>query len=296
MKVLITGGTGLIGSALIRGAVGFDFTVLTRSISNAKSILPASLQYIDSLEDLHNLDAFDAVINLAGEPIIGKRWSDQQKDHICQSRWQVTEQLVQLFAQSKTPPKVFISGSAIGVYGDRGDEPLTEVSSTEERDFSTMLCQRWESIARQAEPYTRVVLLRTGIVLSAQGGALAKLLLPFKCGLGGRISTGEQYMAWIHYRDHINAIHFLLNETNISGPVNLVAPNAEKNMVFTQVLAKTLHRIAVLPVPKIALRLLLGEASSLLLDGQKVLPQTLLNQGFVFEFNKLEPALSDLVG
>jgi uncharacterized protein (TIGR01777 family) len=296
MKVLITGGTGLIGSALIRGAVGFDFTVLTRSISNAKSILPASLQYIDSLEDLHNLDAFDAVINLAGEPIIGKRWSDQQKDHICQSRWQVTEQLVQLFAQSKTPPKVFISGSAIGVYGDRGDEPLTEVSSTEERDFSTILCQRWESIARQAEPYTRVVLLRTGIVLSAQGGALAKLLLPFKCGLGGRISTGEQYMAWIHYRDHINAIHFLLNETNISGPVNLVAPNAEKNMVFTQVLAKTLHRIAVLPVPKIALRLLLGEASSLLLDGQKVLPQTLLNQGFVFEFNKLEPALSDLVG
>jgi uncharacterized protein (TIGR01777 family) len=296
MKVLITGGTGLIGSALIRGAVGFDFTVLTRSISNAKSILPASLQYIDSLEDLHNLDAFDAVINLAGEPIIGKRWSDQQKDHICQSRWQVTEQLVQLFAQSTTPPKVFISGSAIGVYGDRGDEPLTEVSSTEERDFSTMLCQRWESIARQAEPYTRVVLLRTGIVLSAQGGALAKLLLPFKCGLGGRISTGEQYMAWIHYRDHINAIHFLLNETNISGPVNLVAPNAEKNMVFTQVLAKTLHRIAVLPVPKIALRLLLGEASSLLLDGQKVLPQTLLNQGFVFEFNKLEPALSDLVG
>lgn len=296
MKVLITGGTGLIGSALIRGAVGFDFTVLTRSISNAKSILPASLQYIDSLEDLHNLDAFDAVINLAGEPIIGKRWSDQQKDHICQSRWQVTEQLVQLFAQSTTPPKVFISGSAIGVYGDRGDEPLTEVSSTEERDFSTMLCQRWESIARQAEPYTRVVLLRTGIVLSAQGGALAKLLLPFKCGLGGRISTGEQYMAWIHYRDHINAIHFLLNETNISGPVNLVAPNAEKNMVFTQVLAKTLHRIAVLPMPKIALRLLLGEASSLLLDGQKVLPQTLLNQGFVFEFNKLEPALSDLVG
>jgi uncharacterized protein (TIGR01777 family) len=296
MKVLITGGTGLIGSALIRGAVGFDFTVLTRSISNAKSILPASLQYIDSLEDLHNLDAFDAVINLAGEPIIGKRWSDQQKDHICQSRWQVTEQLVQLFAQSTTPPKVFISGSAIGVYGDRGDEPLTEVSSTEERDFSTMLCQRWESIARQAEPYTRVVLLRTGIVLSAQGGALAKLLLPFKCGLGGRISTGEQYMAWIHYRDHINAIHFLLNETNISGPVNLVAPNAEKNMVFTQVLAKTLHRIAVLPMPKIALRLLLGEASSLLLDGQKVLPQTLLNQGFVFEFNKLKPALSDLVG
>jgi uncharacterized protein (TIGR01777 family) len=296
MKVLITGGTGLIGSALIRGAVGFEFTVLTRSIANAKSILPASLQYIDSLENLQNLDAFDAVINLAGEPIIGKRWSDQQKDHICQSRWQVTEQLVQLFAQSTTPPKVFISGSAIGVYGDRGDEPLTEVSSTAGRDFSTMLCQRWESIARQAEPYTRVVLLRTGIVLSAQGGALAKLLLPFKCGLGGRISTGEQYMAWIHYRDHINAIHFLLNETNISGPVNLVAPNAEKNMVFTQVLAKTLHRIAVLPMPKIALRLLLGEASSLLLDGQKVLPQTLLNQGFVFEFNKLKPALSDLVG
>ncbi|MEX1664836.1 TIGR01777 family oxidoreductase [Zhongshania arctica] len=296
MKVLITGGTGLIGSALISSAVGFEFTVLTRSIAKAKSILPASVKYIDSLAKLHNLDGFDAVINLAGEPIIGKRWSEQQKDQICQSRWQTTEELVQLFAHSKMPPKVFISGSAIGVYGDRGDESLTEVSSIAERDFSTMLCQRWETIAKQAEPYTRVVLLRTGIVLSAQGGALAKMLLPFKCGLGGRISTGQQYMAWIHYRDHINAIHFLLNETNISGPVNLVAPNAEKNMVFTQVLAKTLHRMAIFPMPKIVLRVLLGEASSLLLDSQKVLPQTLLNRGFVFKFNKLKPALLDLVG
>lgn len=294
MKVLITGGTGLIGSAFIDSAKGYEITVLTRSIANAKSILPASVQCIDSLASLDNLDAFDAVINLAGEPIIGKRWSDQQKDNICQSRWQVTEQLVALFAKSTSPPKVFISGSAIGVYGDRGDESLTEVSSVTERDFSSMLCQRWENIAKQAEPYTRVVLLRTGIVLAAQGGALAKMLLPFKLCLGGRISTGQQYMAWIHYRDHIKAIHFLLKETGISGAVNLVAPNAEKNMVFSQALAKALGRIAIFPMPKKVLQVLLGESSILLLDSQKVRPQVLLNRGFVFEFNKLSPALMDL--
>jgi uncharacterized protein len=295
MNILITGGTGLIGLAFIESAEDCRFTVLTRSIAKSKPTLPSSVTCIESLSALAHLDEFDAVINLAGEPIIDKRWSDEQKNIICQSRWEITQQLVDLFAKSAMPPSVFLSGSAIGVYGDRGDESLTEKSSVSERDFPTRLCMRWESIARQAEPYTRVVLLRTGIVLAKQGGALAKMLLPFKLCLGGRIGSGQQYMAWIHYRDHISAMHFLLREKTISGPVNLVAPSAEKNREFTQALAKSLRRIAIFPVPRFVLQALLGESSSLLLDSQKVIPQTLSNRGFSFEFSKLKSALIDLL-
>ncbi|MBW2942376.1 TIGR01777 family oxidoreductase [Zhongshania aquimaris] len=295
MNILITGGTGLIGSAFIESATDCQFTVLTRSTAGAKSTLPSSVTCIESLSALPHLNEFDAVINLAGEPIVDKRWSEEQKNIICQSRWEITQQLVDLFAKSATPPSVFLSGSAIGVYGNRGDESLTEKSSVSERDFPTRLCIRWESIARQAEPYTRVVLLRTGIVLAKQGGALAKMLLPFKLCLGGPIGSGQQYMAWIHYRDHIAAMHFLLKDKGISGPVNLVAPNAEKNKEFTQTLAKSLRRIAIFPMPRFVLHALLGESSSLLLDSQKVVPQTLLNRGFSFEFNKLKSALIDLL-
>ncbi|WP_295877369.1 TIGR01777 family oxidoreductase [uncultured Zhongshania sp.] len=295
MNILITGGTGLIGSAFIESAKDCQFTVLTRSIAGAKSTLPSSVTCIESLSTLPHLNEFDAVINLAGEPIVDKRWSEEQKDIICQSRWEITQQLVDLFAKSATPPSVFLSGSAIGVYGNRGDESLTEKSSVSERDFPTRLCIRWESIARQAEPYTRVVLLRTGIVLATQGGALAKMLLPFKLCLGGPIGSGQQYMAWIHHRDHIAAMHFLLKDKGISGPVNLVAPNPEKNKEFTQTLAKSLRRIAIFPMPRFVLHALLGESSSLLLNSQKVVPQTLLNRGFSFEFSKLKSALIDLL-
>ena len=295
MKILITGGTGLIGLAFIRQFKECQFTVLTRSIPKAKAVLPASVKLIDSLEDLQNLDAFDAVINLAGEPIIDKRWSDKQKVVICQSRWHITQQLVELFARSQKPPQTFLSGSAIGVYGNRGGEILTEASSVEENDFPTTLCLRWENIARQAEPYTRVVLLRTGIVLASHGGAISKMLLPFKCYLGGRIGNGHQYMSWIHYQDQINAMYYLLGEESISGAVNLVSPEAERNTVFTQTLANVLHRIAIFPMPKTILQYVLGESSCLLLDSQNVLPQKLLNSGFGFTFHNLKQALVDLL-
>ena len=164
-----------------------------------------------------------------------------------------------------------------------------------ECDFPSNLCLKWEQIARQAEPYTRVVLLRTGIVLCAEGGALAKLLLPFKCFLGGPIGDGQQYMSWIHYQDLIHALHYLLTEKQLSGAVNLVAPEAQSNRVFSQTLARVLHRIAVIPAPKTLLRLVLGESSCLLLDSQRVLPEALLNKGFEFKFASLKQALADLL-
>ena len=297
MKILITGGTGLIGTAFIRQFSNLHITVLTRSLAKAKAkaLLPAEVKLIDSLQHLANLDDFDAVINLAGEPIIDKRWRARQKDIICQSRWQMTQQLVTLFANSQNPPEVFLSGSAIGIYSDRGEEVLNETSPLQGYDFPSTLCQRWEDIARQAEPYTRVVLLRTGIVLCADGGALAKLLLPFKCFLGGPIGNGQQYMSWIHYQDLIHALHYLLTEKQLTGAVNLVAPEAESNRVFSQTLARVLHRIAVIPAPKQLLKLAMGESSCLLLDSQRVVPEALLNQGFKFKFSSLKQALVDLL-
>ncbi len=295
MNILITGGTGLIGSAFIRQFDEHQYTVLTRSPAHAKTLLPAHVQLLDSLERLDNLDTFDAVINLAGAAIIDKRWSDQRKQEICNSRWLLTEQLVELFARSEKPPQVFLSGSAIGVYGHHGSDDLTEDSPVKERDFPTKLCLQWETIARRAEPYTRVALLRTGIVLAPKGGALGKMLLPFKLCLGGRIGSGEQYMSWIHYQDHINAMHYLLNEASVAGPVNLVAPNPQTNSQFTQALAKALGRIAIFPVPKQVMQLLLGESACLLLDSQKVLPNKLLDSGFKFKFEHLAAALNDVV-
>ena len=295
MKILLTGGTGLIGLAFIRRFDEYQYTVLTRSPEKAKSLLPESVTLIESLDNLPNLNGFDAVINLAGEAIIDKRWHPKQKDRICQSRWQMTQKLADLFARSENPPETFLSGSAIGVYGNRGDDVLTEASTVQEHDFATTLCLRWEAIARGAESYTRVVLLRTGIVLAAHSGALAKMLLPFKCCLGGRIGDGQQYMSWIHLQDHVNAMGYLLTEKSISGPVNLVAPEPVRNNIFTQTLAEVLQRIAIFPVPKSILKLLLGESSCLLLDSQRVMPEALLNKRFSFAFPTLNQALTHLL-
>ncbi len=296
MKVLITGGTGLIAQAFIKRFIKeLKFTVLTRSPKAAKKKLPTSVDLIDSLDKLNNLNDFDAVINLAGEPIIDKRWHEQQKQLICQSRWQTTQDLVDLFSKSQTPPNVFLSGSAIGIYGNRLDEELIENSTLEQNDFPTQVCLQWEEIAQQAKTYTRVVTLRTGIVLSTNGGALAKMIQPFKLGLGGRIGDGQQYMSWIHYQDHINAMFHILTTSSICGPVNIVSPQAERNQNFTKALAKKLHRPATFPMPKFVLKCLFGESSCLLLDSQKVQPKILLNSGFEFEYTNLSSALDDLI-
>ncbi|RLU02758.1 MAG: TIGR01777 family protein [Ketobacter sp.] len=295
MNILMTGGTGLIGRAFVSRFTEHRYTVLTRSRTGQASVLPGAVTLVDSLDAFENLDEFDAVINLAGEPIMDKRWSEQQKQVICESRWQTTQRLVDLFAASGTPPTVFLSGSAIGVYGDRGDEILTESVSVTVTDFPSKICLEWENIARKAEAYTRVVLLRTGIVLDAHGGALNKMLLPFKLGLGGRIGHGRQYMSWIHYQDQVDAMQFLLTQDDVSGAVNLVAPNPVTNREFTRSLGRALGRPALLPMPALALSTLLGESSCLLLDSQRVTPQKLQASGYQFAFSDLMAAFSDLL-
>lgn len=295
MKILITGGTGLIGKQFIQTYAHHQYTVVTRSPEKSKQQLPESVTVLDRLSALENLDMFDGVINLAGEPIVDKRWTENQKRVICDSRWDTTQQLVDLFLASENPPSVFLSGSAIGVYGDHGDFVITERERLTQNDFASNLCRQWESIAQQAESSTRVIHLRTGIVLDPKGGALAKMLMPFKCCLGGRIGNGRQYMSWIHIKDMVGAMEFLLNSADIKGAINMVAPTAVTNQQFTNELASALHRFAVLPVPKVMLKLMLGESSGLLLGSQRVKPERLLEESFDYRFPDLKTAFSNLL-
>jgi len=297
MKILITGATGLIGSALCKLlADKHELIALTRNINKAKNTLPNSIIALDNLKEV-NFDDLDAVINLAGEPIADKRWSAQQKQKIFQSRLSITEQLITKINTSDTPPKVFISGSAIGFYGRQAAEKvITESYSSTYPEFSHQLCKQWEELALQAQsPDVRVCLLRTGIVLSKQGGALDKMLPPFKLGLGGKMASGKQMMSWIHIDDMINAIVFLLEDEKAHGAFNLTAPEPVSNNNFTQILAKTLKRPALFPMPKFVLKCLFGEMSDLLIYGQNVVPEKLEQQGFKFKFKTLDSALNEIL-
>lgn len=297
MHILFTGATGLIGQHFIGHFKQYDYTVLTRSPRRAMKMMrkqTGNRRFIAALSALTDLDCFDAVINLAGEPIIDKRWSQKQKARICHSRWQTTQELVDLFAGSSKPPGVFVSGSAIGYYGETGADKVTEQDSARGDDFAGKICHQWETIAAQAQPYTRVVMLRTGIVLG-DGGALGKMLLPFKLGLGGKVGSGRQYMSWIHIEDMIRAIDFLLTTDSAVGAFNLTAPQALTNALFTTTLAGVLGTKPRLPIPETLLRLLMGESAMLLLNSQNVYPQKLLKGGFEFTFSDLQAALVDLL-
>ncbi|RAK01774.1 TIGR01777 family oxidoreductase [Aliidiomarina maris] len=293
MHILITGGTGLIGSALYKKLRNqHQITVLTRNAERAYRTLGHDIQALTSLEPLRHLDDFDAVINLAGEPIADKRWSDQQKKRIEQSRFETTEQLVSRFKQSTKPPKVFISGSAIGYYGRQGQTPVTENDYQAHDEFTHRLCAHWEQLAEQAaSEHTRVCTLRTGIVLAANGGALSKMALPFKLGVGGPIGDGQQMMSWIHLDDMVDLIIFLLHHDNASGAFNATAPEPVSNQVFSQTLAKVLKRPCLFRVPAPVMRILLGEMSDMILTGQAVLPEKLIQSGFQFRHPTLMEAL-----
>ncbi|MDF3126092.1 TIGR01777 family oxidoreductase [Rheinheimera sp. 1928-s] len=295
MKILITGATGLIGRALIAGWQGqHQLIILSRSSVNARQILGVEADYQHSLDDI-DFNQIDAVINLAGEPIADKRWSESQKQKICQSRWQLTEALAEKIQHSTTPPKVLISGSAIGFYGRQGSEIVTEEQSSFYPEFSHDICARWENLAqRAASPQTRVCLLRTGIVLSSQGGALAKMLPLFKLGLGGPIGDGKQFMSWIHLEDMLRIIYFLLQRDDLSGPFNATAPRPVSNKQFSQLLAERFGKKAPFTVPGFVLRLAFGEMADLLLFGQNVQPKRLLDNGFQFNHSHLKDALNAL--
>ncbi|EHD20754.1 MULTISPECIES: TIGR01777 family oxidoreductase [Brenneria] len=296
MQLLITGGTGLIGRHLIERLqlLSHQVTVLTRDPERARKRLGDKVEYWSTLNNKTALNDFDGVINLAGEPIADKRWTPQQKQRLSQSRWSITERLANLINASSEPPAVFISGSAVGYYGDQGAALVTE-DETPANEFTHHLCARWEALAQSAESdKTRVCLLRTGIVLSAQGGALTKMLPLFRLGLGGPLGSGKQYMPWIHLDDMVNGIIYLLDNTVLSGPFNMVSPYPVRNEQFSAMLAQVLNRPGLVRAPAWAIKLLMGEAATLVLGGQRAIPQRLEAAGFGFRFFELEEALRDV--
>lgn len=279
MRIAVTGAGGFIGGALVRclSQEGHPAVVVPRG-----------------LPDPALLEGADAVVHLAGEPV-AQRWTPAAKQRIRASRAEGTLRLVETLASLARPPATLISASAIGFYGSRGDEVLTETSSPGS-DFLASVCAEWESAAARAAGLgIRVVSLRTGMVLGPRGGALTKMLLPFRLGLGGRLGSGRQWMSWIHLDDLVALIRYALDERSLKGPVNATAPEPVTNTEFTRELGRALGRPAVLPVPALALRLLYGEMSEVLLSSQRVLPATAQAAGFAFRYPRLAPALRNLL-
>ncbi|WP_319536439.1 TIGR01777 family oxidoreductase [uncultured Vibrio sp.] len=300
MKILLTGGTGFIGSELLKLLTIHQVVLLTRSPEKARQHLQhadvGNIEYIDSLDQLADLNHIDAVINLAGEPIADKRWTKKQKDKICKSRWKITEQIVELIHASTKPPSVFISGSAVGYYGDQQEHPFDECLHVNSEEFPHLVCDKWEQIAKRAESEdTRVCFLRTGVVLGPNGGALAKMLLPYKLGLGGPLGNGNQYLPWIHILDMVRAIMYLLNTPHAHGAFNLCAPHPVSNRIFSATLAKTLKRPHILFTPQWLMELLMGESACLLFDSIRAKPKKLTELDFQFSYSRIEPALKHLL-
>ena len=297
MRILITGGTGLIGRALCAALLGagHELTVLSRRPASVKQKCGNPVSALASLNDWNENQAFDAVINLAGEPIVDARWTDAHKKILWNSRVVLTQELVQRIDRAKHKPAVLLSGSAPCFYGDSGDLALDE-SASGATDFAAQLCAGWESAATRATGCgVRVCLLRTGLVLARQGGLLGRMLLPFKLGLGARLGDGGQWMSWIHIDDYVAIVLRLLETPELDGPVNMTAPNPVTNGEFTSTLAGALHRPAVFVAPGWLLRSALGERADLLLGGQRVLPAKLGALGYRFAFPTLDTALRALI-
>ncbi|GAA4649215.1 TIGR01777 family oxidoreductase [Kistimonas scapharcae] len=297
--VLVTGATGFIGRFLVPELLADGWRVIVYArppLDRVINILGPSVSVVLSLEELQDQPGIDACINLAGEGLFNKRWTTARKQVLMDSRIGVTRQLRECFERLDTRPGVLISGSAIGYYGMHGGDVNLAEQDTSGDDFAADLCRRWEKEARDMEALgMRVCLLRTGIVLHPGYGALSKMLPPFRFGLGGRMGDGHQVVSWIHIRDMVSIILFLLRDSSLSGAFNVTAPHAVTNDQLSQALASTLHRPCLLPMPGLALRMLLGESASLLLSGQRVIPTRVVEHGFSFAFPKLDDALKDLL-
>jgi uncharacterized protein (TIGR01777 family) len=290
MKIVVAGGTGFIGEALVRRllARGDDVAVLTRNPAKVRAGRP--LRWDQAGEAA----SADAVINLAGENVGGGRWTDARKKRIIESRVDATNALVEAVNSRPDPRRAFINASAIGYYGLRGDETLDETASPGE-GFLAEVVRRWEELARRAEDAARVVILRFGVVLGS-GGALGKMLLPFRLGLGGPIGSGRQWMSWVDRDDVLRMIEWAIDHQSASGIYNVTAPTPVTNREFTRALGRTLHRPAVMPLPAFALRIALGEmADEILLGGQRVVPARAAAEGFSFDYPELEASLPHAV-
>lgn len=296
MRVLIAGASGLVGSALIPAleAEGADVTRLVRASAGAGEIeWHPNIDQIDGTQ----LEGFDAVINLAGENIAAGRWTDEQKRKIRDSRVNGTRLLSEAIARLKQRPGVFLCASATGIYGDRGDEILDEQSESG-GGFLAGVCREWETATEPAvQAGVRTVTLRFGPILAREGGMLAKLLTPFKMGMGGKVGSGKQYISWVAIDDVVNAIKLALNDASLRGPLNIVSPNPVTNEVFTKTLGHVLSRPTALAMPAFAVRLAFGEmADEMLLTSQRVIPKKLNNAGYEFLQPELEGALRKHLG
>ena len=310
MNILMTGASGLVGTALAKTLTAEGHTIyrLTRVGSSEQRAKvsgvfdlpwnPGSGEISGSV-DSNSVQApanFDAVVNLAGAPVVGGRWTKERKEILRSSRVDTTHGLVNAIAKMDKRPRVLISASAIGYYGNRGDDPVTEKSDPG-TDFLADLAKDWENEAVKAEELgVRVVLLRFGIILAKQGGALPQMMLPFRFGLGGKLGSGRQWTSWITLEDVVAIIRVALRSDSWKGPVNLVAPGAVRNSDFTRALAKVMHRPAIFAAPAFALRLAMGEMAETLLGGVRVQPQVLEQHSYQFLHADVEEALKAILG
>jgi uncharacterized protein (TIGR01777 family) len=301
MKILVTGATGLIGRRLCQLLTGDGHAVvaLSRSPQRTKGMAVAEAHKWEpeaGPPPEQALNEVEAVVHLAGEPIAAHRWSDEQKRRIRDSRVLSTRNLVNALRLTETKPRVLVSSSAIGFYGDRGDEVLIE-SSPSGTGFMSEVCVSWEQEAERAKLFgVRVVLVRTGVVLSAEGGALKKMLPPFKLGVGGPLGSGKQWFPWIHIEDIAGIFRHAIISSSLSGPVNGTAPELANNVDFTRQLGRVLHRPAFLSVPEFVLRALMGEMADVLLGSQRIIPKAMLDAGYKFQYPGLALALENLLG
>ena len=295
MRVILAGGSGFLGQALAGRlrTEGHTVQVLTRT---PRPDVTTDIGWDPTGEPgpwSAALDGAGAVVNLAGQSLADGRWTDARKQALVDSRLQPTRSLVAAIRSVATPP-VLISASAVGYYGARGDEPVTEDAPPGD-DYLSRLGVQWESAASAASATTRVAIVRTGLVLHPDGGALKSMLLPFRLGLGGRLGSGRQYWPWIHLDDWIALVVWLVGEPRADGPFNLTAPVPVTNAAFTRALGRVLRRPTLLPAPSFALKLVLGEFAEFLVTGQRAVPARAEALGFQFRFRELEPALRDLL-
>lgn len=308
MRILITGATGFVGQALCchLATAGHLLAVVSRHPERAERELGAQGLTVTAADTPLAFKDWqpEAIINLAGESIAGRRWSEEHKRELRESRLNITGHLVMLCEQLAAeghPPQVMVSGSAMGYYGAQpkagqlGDIEIDE-QATPHDDFNHRLCRDWEAAAMPVtDSGVRLAIIRIGLVMEADGGTLAKLLTPFKFGLGGRLGDGRHYMPWVHRHDLIRIIEHLLTDTTLSGAFNASAPHPVTNMGFTHALARALGRPAILPLPAAALKLGLGEMSTLLLEGARMVPARLEDAGFKFDYPTLDVALADIL-
>jgi uncharacterized protein (TIGR01777 family) len=302
MRVIITGGTGLIGRTLAEqmSAEGHEVIVLSRNPSRAKGFSPGvRLVAWDARTSegwSQSVEGADAIVNLAGAGLADWLWTKSRKQILVESRIKAGEAVSEAVAKAENKPRVVIQASAIGYYGPQGEQPIKE-SQAPGDDFLAELCQKWEASSRPVEEQgVRRVIIRTGLVLSRNGGVLPRLLLPIRFFVGGPLGSGEQYYAWIHLQDQVRAIRFLIEDETTRGAFNLTAPNPLPNADFMETLSRSFGRPSWLPVPEFAMRLLIGDMATVVVDGQRAVPAKLEQAGFNFNYSSLEEAMQELSG